>query len=153
MLPKLFNVAKMQKLNKPLLQSLESIETDDTLLPLESSEQKCTKKKIKKILEKLDVHIESTIERSVSQQFWFRIFNALVLTSYIASLGTSLSRNDYINLVGDTFMVCVANFLIIYSVCKIKGAINKLRLVFLQERYLDAHLMTFILHSLVFLAI
>ena len=132
---------------------MESIETEDTLLPLESSEQKSTKKKIKKILEKLDVHIESIIERSVSQQFWFRICNALVLTSYIASLSTSLSRNDYINLIGDTFMVCVANFIIIYSVCKIKSAINQLRLVFLQERYLDAHLMTFIIHSMIFLVV
>ena len=48
-------------------------------------------------------------------------------------------------------MVTLANIIIILSVCKIQSTINKLKLVFLHERYADIHLITFCLYYLIFM--
>ena len=104
-------------------------------------------------MDELDLQIEATKEKSTSQQFWHKICNALVVTFYLACLGTSLTPNNYINLLGGLFMVSVANFILIYSLCQIQRTIKKLQFVILQERFLDIHLMTYCFFSIIFMVV
>ena len=104
-------------------------------------------------MDKLNVHIESTIEKNETRKFWQRITSAIVVTFYIICFGTSISRTNYISIVASTMMMSAANFIIIFSICRIQNTINKLKHVFLQERYVDVHLMTFCFYSLAYITL
>ena len=106
--------------------------------------------RINKIVENLDLRIDCTIENSKNQQFWVRFSSALALTIFLGCLGTSFQKSMFVILVGSLLMVTLANFIIIISVCKIQSTINKLKLVFLHERYADIHLIAFCLYYLIF---
>ena len=50
-------------------------------------------------------------------------------------------------------MMLATNAVIIYAVCKIKATIKKLGLVFPKDRYIDIHLVTFLLYSVWYILI
>ena len=62
-----------------------------------------------------------------------------------------MPTKNYLDQIFILLMMIATNGLIIYSVCKIKSTIKKLELVFPQDRYIDTHVITFVLYSFVFI--
>ena len=71
----------------------------------------------------LNEHIAHAIEESNSQRFWLRIANSLVISCYLVSFGTSMTKSGYISVVAGVIMMSGANFIIVFSVWKIRKTI------------------------------
>ena len=54
-----------------------------------------------------------------------------MITLYIICFGTTVTRTGYIDVIAGALTMSAANFIIIFSVCRIQSTINKLPLVFL----------------------
>ena len=119
-----------------------------------STDKLSSKDSVKKVLNNLDLHVEKYIEKSVNERFWLRLVNAIVVTVYFSCVGVAfIPKRNYLDQIFILFIMLATNGIIIYSVCKIKSTIKKLELVFPQDRYIDIHVVTFVIDSILYIVI